>query len=75
MAGHRRGTGKPRRTAQRADWHHIRVRAAPTGREQLAAAFDRFRAAASRSADADAELHAMASHLDAEAQRLEGAAR
>lgn len=69
MAGHRHG--KPTREAARIAEHHRRVREAPTGRAQLHAAYDRFRSAVSRHPGADLEYNAMATYLDAEAQRLE----
>jgi hypothetical protein len=74
MAGHRRGTDRQTRARARIAEHHRRVREAPTGRAQLAAAFDRYRSAVVRHPLADHELHTMATHLDTEAQRLEAAA-
>ena len=72
MAGHRED--KQTRKARRIAAHHAAVREAPTGRAQVAAAFARYRSAVVRHPDADAELHAMSTYLDTEAQRLEAVA-
>jgi hypothetical protein len=74
MAGHRRGRDKATREADRIAVHKRRISQAPTGRAQLAAAFDRYRSAAVRHADADTELHQAATWLNDQAKRLEAAA-
>ena len=71
MAGHRKGTGRPRRCDSRADEHMRRVREAPTGRAQVSAAFDWWRSAAVRHPDADTVLHELATRLATEARELE----
>ena len=74
MAGHWRGTGGQARRAGRIAEHQRRVREAPTGRRQAAAAFDRLRSAAVRSADAERLLHEIATDLNNRAIEIEGAA-
>jgi hypothetical protein len=69
MAGHREG--KPTRKARRIEEHKRRIHEAPTGRAQVAAAFARYRSAAVRHPAADRELHAMATYLVTQADRLE----
>jgi hypothetical protein len=74
MSGHRRGTGKPRRADSRIADHERRVMEAPTGRAQVAAAFDRCRSAAVRHPDPDGSLHEVAIWLNERAKALEAAA-
>lgn len=74
MAGHRRADGKPKRCDnRRATWDRA-VTTAPTGKRQVATAFDRWRAAVSRHPEAEQLLWEQATRLNAEAIQLEGAA-
>ena len=74
MAGHRRGTGKPKRADARMAAHHRRVHSAPTGELQLSAAFDMLRSVAYRHPDRGTVLHAEATRLYERAMELEGSA-
>jgi hypothetical protein len=74
MAGRWRGTGGHSRESGRIAEHQRRVQAAPTGRRQVAAAFDRLRSAAVRHPDAETVLHEIATDLNDRAKALEGAA-
>ena len=74
MAGHWRGTGGTTRETGRIAAHKRRVQEAPTGRRQVAAAFDRLRSAAVRHPDAERLLHEIATDLNDRAKALEGAA-
>jgi hypothetical protein len=71
MTGFRHDTGAPRRRDRRHLEHDRRVREAPTGKLQVAAAFDRYRSAAVRHPDADTELHDVATWLNERAKRIE----
>ena len=74
MSGHRQGTGKPRRSDRRIAEHKRRVAAAPEPKRRVSAAFDRYRSAAFRCGNADAELDAVAGWLNDRAKALEAAA-
>jgi hypothetical protein len=74
MAGSRKlpgGGTKPRRRDTRIAQHEHRVQTAPTGKAQLAAAYDRYRSAAHRWHDPATELHQTATWLNERAKHLE----
>ena len=74
MSGHRRQPGqkpKPTRAASRIAEHKRRVHAAPTGKAQAAAAFDRARSAAARAPDAESAWYALATLINDHAVSLE----
>ena len=74
MAGHRRGTGKPKRADARIAEAKQRVHAAPTVEKQLAAAFDMLRLVAYRHPDRASVLRAEMTAMYDRALELEGAA-
>jgi hypothetical protein len=74
MAGHRQGTGKPKRADARIATARQRVQAAPTAESQLAAAFDLMRLVAYRHPRRAEVLHETATELYHRALALEGSA-
>jgi hypothetical protein len=76
MAGRRRGRGPggttaPKRPDLRVAEHERRIATAQTGRQQAAAAFDRWRSAAVRLDDAGTELNEVATWLNERAKQAE----